>query len=402
MVRRKKMAKLIAVMITLGMVLGSMKQNVTKAAVPEVDDLSTVEFATEDDNVYGTKKAEWTSEKDVAKITFTVNAKPSISEEMETNHADIILVIDSSTSMLKDKNGNYNDYGETSETRLARVKAAAKGFVGGILSGNESKVRFGVVSFGNDATDRVKALTTSSSMSNDVTTIINSIDSIASGEGIGTNLQAALHMTEGIVTENKSYLQEQGKEGKQVVVVLSDGEPTYSYMANGYDVVISNIICSNSILLGDGTLYLLTRVNEEGVLVYTKYRIPYIDNNGQNQEIIIDNHGIVTVAQGKELAYHTGASIYAIGYGISGNDNANYVLNGIVSGSGFFINADTWTSNGFPDVSQILASIGTPVEVIIPTATNVKMVDQVPERFDVIETSLPQGMTYDAHTRTLT
>ena len=153
------------------------------------------------------KKAEWTDEKNgKAKITFTLTGGTMTS--LDIPYTDIVLVIDRSGSMSKDGSPKMDD-----------AKKAAVGFVNKFF-GNEAdqgykdKVQIAVVSYSSSA-DPVVGLT---NRINDLTSGINNIK--AKG---GTHIQAGIHSAQQILDTDKR------EKVKKLIVVLSDGEPTYSH-----------------------------------------------------------------------------------------------------------------------------------------------------------------------------
>lgn len=153
------------------------------------------------------KRAEWTDEKNgKAKITFTLTGGTMTSQDIPVT--DIVLVIDKSASMSKNGSPKMNN-----------AKKAAVGFVNkffgtGADQGYKDKVRIAVVSYSGSA-NTVVGLT---NKINDLTSGINNIK--ADG---GTHIQAGIHSAQQILNADTR------EKVKKLIVVLSDGEPTYSY-----------------------------------------------------------------------------------------------------------------------------------------------------------------------------
>ena len=129
-------------------------------------------------------------------VTVRIEAKDSSST------SDIVLVLDRSGSM--------------SGTRLASMKTAAKSFVSTLLSNPEqTRTRIAIVSFGPD-------VTLESGFSTNTATLNGIIDSMtASG---GTYTQAGLRSAGSQIATSTA--------DKRSIVLLSDGEPTYSTAIN--------------------------------------------------------------------------------------------------------------------------------------------------------------------------
>lgn len=120
-----------------------------------------------------------------------------------TKTSDIVLVIDRSGSM------GYND-------RMVRAKEAAEKFVSTLLpEGNDGNTRIAIVSFASGGT-------TNQPLTNNVNSLNNAIDGLqAKG---GTFTQAGIKQAEALLANSNADVKN--------IVILSDGEPTYSYDIN--------------------------------------------------------------------------------------------------------------------------------------------------------------------------
>lgn len=141
-------------------------------------------------------------------ISLDIKARDKI-EEPESY--DIVLVIDTSGSMI----GYGPWYGVNQKTarRMPSAKTAAKSFVNQLITNNDNKkVRIGIVPFSDDL-GKVTSLT------NNGYTLNNAIDSlIANG---GTFTQAGIRQARAMLNNSDA--------DNKIMVVLSDGLPTYSY-----------------------------------------------------------------------------------------------------------------------------------------------------------------------------
>lgn len=141
-----------------------------------------------------------------AKITFTLTGGTMTSQDIPVT--DIVLVIDKSASMSKNGSPKMNN------AKKAAVSFVDKFFGTGADQGYKDKVRIAVVSYSGSA-DTVVGLT---NKINDLTSGINNIR--ADG---GTHIQAGIYRAQQILdADNREKV-------KKLIVVLSDGEPTYSY-----------------------------------------------------------------------------------------------------------------------------------------------------------------------------
>ena len=108
--------------------------------------------------------------------------------------------------------GNYEDDGskkETDDRRITHAIAAAKQFVGGLLT-DGSKINVGLVGFSGSATAS-QALTQDKEQLNDA------IGSLTTAKSTGTNYAAGLNKAEEILAD--------GRNEQQFIVFISDGEP---------------------------------------------------------------------------------------------------------------------------------------------------------------------------------
>ncbi len=138
--------------------------------------------------------------------------------------SDVVLVIDNSNSMYTKKQYDSYPYGyyyvEDSSCRMYATKLAAKAFAEKLLDG-ESETRIALSVYGTDSRWTTEFYNKDSKAS-----LISKIESIApetdSANG-GTNQQAGIHVAQQLLASASST-------GKQKnIVILSDGEPTYSH-----------------------------------------------------------------------------------------------------------------------------------------------------------------------------
>lgn len=217
--KKKFFSQMLSLVLIVSLVMGNM--NIMTALAAE--DRSTVYFGTSNDDVYGTKKAEWVGER--AQITFDITAKKAINTVNQVVKTDIVLVLDRSGSM-------------SDNSKMSKVKIAAKEFVTGLLAGEYSdSVQMGVVTYSEGAS----SLLPGTGLSNNAETINSKITAIGTPSG-GTNIQAGLRKANEILAASKIDHASRNEEVKQYIVLLSDGEPTYSYQASGYDAVKQRLL----------------------------------------------------------------------------------------------------------------------------------------------------------------
>ena len=135
-----------------------------------------------------------------ADVTLTVNANGFTT----VDKTDVVLVLDRSSSM----NG----------TPMENTKTAAKDLIELLITDKtKAKTRAAIVTYGSDLLTSY----TSNSLTNDVTTLKDTINSIPSSKGgQGTNVHAGLIKAEELLSSS-------GTDTQKIVILLSDGEPTY-------------------------------------------------------------------------------------------------------------------------------------------------------------------------------
>lgn len=146
------------------------------------------------------------------KNTFDITLSTTTADDIKTtttsNAAHVVLVIDRSGSM--DDNN-----------KLKKTIKAAQDFVNAFFGKDAAADnKLAVVSFADDAS---MDFALSDSGSKDT---INAKIGKFSADG-GTNTQGALNMARGILSAGRKA------DVKDIIVILSDGEPTYSYMLTG-------------------------------------------------------------------------------------------------------------------------------------------------------------------------
>ena len=151
------------------------------------------------DGVIVSKIAERT-EQNAYNITLSVTVPDNI--VVPGTDTDVVLVVDSSGSM--------------SGTKMWSAKQAAKDFTEQLVSTKGATVRVGIVDY--DTTAQVVR-----QLSDDTEGLDKDLGKIeASG---GTNIQAGLHEARTMLNNSSS--------AKKVIVLLSDGDPTFSYPVRG-------------------------------------------------------------------------------------------------------------------------------------------------------------------------
>ena len=140
-----------------------------------------------------------------ADVTLTVNANGFTT----VDKTDVVLVLDRSSSM----NG----------TPMENTKTAAKDLIELLITDKtKDNTRAAIVTYGSNLLTSY----TSDSLTNDVTTLKDTINSIPSSiNNEGTNVHAGLLKAE-------ELLRSSGTDTQKIIILLSDGEPTYYLGSN--------------------------------------------------------------------------------------------------------------------------------------------------------------------------
>lgn len=142
-------------------------------------------------------------QKDTYKITLSVTTKDGVTTTPAAS-TDVVLVIDASGSMNK-------------EGKLENAQKAAEDFAE-IVLGEEAQGenRIAVVSYAENASTKCE-------LSEHLNTVEDAIDAI--GANGGTNIQAGIKAARDLLKDSKA--------DNKIILVLSDGEPTYSFQTTG-------------------------------------------------------------------------------------------------------------------------------------------------------------------------
>lgn len=153
-----------------------------------------------------------------AKVNLSVNANPYNTSVITNGKLDIVLIFDSSNSMNKPS-------GTLGETRMQAAKKAATNFANTLMD-DKGTVKIGIVEFGTRVLD-VQEMTTKKETVKKF--IKNKLDLPENNDDGGTNLQAAIERADTVLNNGKR------EDAKQIVIVLTDGIPTYfTYNNNIY------------------------------------------------------------------------------------------------------------------------------------------------------------------------
>ncbi len=258
---------------------------------------------------------------------------------------DVVLVIDKSGSMNQRAGGTlWNPL-----SRLYYAKLAAVNFAGRVLGPNGIPgSRVSIVSFSGPTTTsgdgNQNQASTDLNLSNNLTTVTNTINGITAVGG--TNTQAGFIQGQSVIQGPTSN---QNPNSNKVVIMFTDGLPTAS---NGNR---------------------------------------YADTTNINHV-----HIQSAIAAGKNIYQNNIADVFTIGLTTGMNATEKALADNILTqaqNKGYFPAPDsTDLDDIFDTISQSLGY----------SATNAKVVDKIGDNFNLVESSLPAGATYDGVNREIT
>lgn len=252
--------------------------------------------------------------------------------------SDVVLVLDRSGSM--------------GGQRLDKAKTAAKQFVNRLLT-DDSTTRIALVTFSGTG-NKVSDFTGVSGKEE----LINSINRMnASG---GTHIQAGLHQAKQLLNDSTA--------DEKTIVLLSDGEPTYSFVAgeatahtwpnNKYNSMLSNF--NYGYTIGSGSSYDLLD------WPWSDYRY-WVDGYR------VTSNGVPTISEAKHII-DAGMDMYTIGLEVGNNNDATYVLNNSQN-KGYY-------AGGQDDLAPIFDDIAAALKY---PATDAVVTDPLGEMFDLVQ-----------------
>ena len=279
--------------------------------------------------------------------------------------SDVVLVIDCSGSM--------------SGTKLQATRTAAKAFGDKLLT-EGSATRIAIVTFIDEATAHENGRFYTAS---ELSAFESAVDEATYANG-GTNQQAGIHKAQELLAAST---------GKQKnIVILSDGEPTYSYAITGsvtctrdakatyetgyfgyeyqanttmdVDWATANIVCNHDNIVGSGS----------GIAVKKESGLK-VNNCGKNSKYI--SHGIATIWEANQ-AKAAGTTIFSVALQ-AGTEGEN-TLKGCASDAakGYFAianndNVETKLTAAFETIAGSIAKAATNGSVTDPMSQHVNL-----------------------------
>ena len=327
--------RLLAILLALALVVSLMPVGVLAAPGGSTEDFEYVrgggEATDEDNNVTVSKTAKRTGE-NAYEITLSVTVPGNVT--VPGASADVVLVIDASTSM---KGGNINS-----------AKTAAKAFADELLAEGNTGVHMAVVTY-TDEPSTVCELT------DNAQSVKSAVDDIRISDDQGTNIQAGIYQARQLLAGSAAQ--------NKVIVVLSDGDPTYSYQSVGtgeythtnYVIYTDRELHEDTVeitgfdyntVLGSGSGYSLTYIDDFWDVFDPSYygasKINATCTCSENHTHSFDfryyeNNGEPAIAEAG-FAKDAGCEIYGLYLG-DPSDEAIYTMSGIATDGGHYMQA---------------------------------------------------------------
>ena len=295
-----------------------------------------------------------------ADVTLTVNANGFTT----VDKTDVVLVLDRSSSM----NG----------TPMNNTKTAAKDLIELLITDKtKDNTRAAIVTYGSNLLTSY----TSDSLTNDVTALKNTINSIPNSmDNQGTNVHAGLIKAE-------ELLKNSGDDTQKIVILLSDGEPTYyigtdnkrhgmgssdnyesDYCETGF---FGNYHYSGKCYVSEDDNTVAMEYSDRGRVFTTKDAYKPSTNTNNKATTMKAN----------------GTKIYAIGFGNGASGNAYEFLGKVASTP---TDKYRYTASDYAGLKEAFNKI---VNDFTTVATNAVVTDIVPAGFKIKEGTLPAGAT---------
>ena len=294
-----------------------------------------------------------------ADVTLTVNANGFTT----VDKTDVVLVLDRSTSM--------------DGTSMKNTKKAANDLVNLLITDKtKDNTRVAIVTYGSNLLTSY----TSNSLTNNATALKNTINSIPNSmDNQGTNVHAGLIKAE-------ELLKNSGDDTQKIVILLSDGEPTYyigtdnkRHGMGGSDNYESDY-CETGFLgyYYSGKCY-VSEDDNTVAMKYSDFGSVFTTKDAYKPSTNTNNKATTMKANGTK--------IYAIGFGNGASGNAYEFLGKVASTP---TDKYRYTASDYAGLKEAFNKI---VNDFTTVATNAVVTDIVPAGFKIKEGTLPAGAT---------
>ena len=295
-----------------------------------------------------------------ADVTLTVNANGFTT----VDKTDVVLVLDRSTSM----NGSS----------MENTKKAAKDLVNLLITDKtKDNTRAAIVTYGSNLLTSY----TSNSLTNNATALKNTINSIPNSmDNQGTNVHAGLIKAE-------ELLKNSGNDTQKIVILLSDGEPTYYIGTDnkrhgmGSSDNYEDDHCETNFFGNyhySGKCY-VSKNDNTVAMEYSDYGRVFTTKDAYKPSTNANNKATTMKANGTK--------IYAIGFGNGASGNAYEFLGKVASTP---TDKYRYTASDYAGLKEAFNKI---VNDFTTVATDAVVTDIVPAGFKIKEGTLPAGAT---------
>ena len=295
-----------------------------------------------------------------ADVTLTVNANGFTT----VDKTDVVLVLDRSTSM----NGSS----------MENTKKAAKDLVNLLITDKtKDNTRAAIVTYGSNLLTSY----TSNSLTNNATALKNTINSIPNSmDNQGTNVHAGLIKAE-------ELLKNSGNDTQKIVILLSDGEPTYYIGTDnkrhgmGSSDNYEDDHCETNFFGNyhySGKCY-VSKNDNTVAMEYSDYGRVFTTKDAYKPSTNANNKATTMKANGTK--------IYAIGFGNGASGNAYEFLGKVASTP---TDKFRYTASDYAGLKEAFNKI---VNDFTTVATDAVVTDIVPAGFKIKEGTLPAGAT---------
>ena len=295
-----------------------------------------------------------------ADVTLTVNANGFTT----VDKTDVVLVLDRSTSM----NGSS----------MENTKKAAKDLVNLLITDKtKDNTRAAIVTYGSNLLTSY----TSNSLTNNATALKNTINSIPNSmDNQGTNVHAGLIKAE-------ELLKNSGNDTQKIVILLSDGEPTYYIGTDnkrhgmGSSDNYEDDHCETNFFGNyhySGKCY-VSKNDNTVAMEYSDYGRVFTTKDAYKPSTNANNKATTMKANGTK--------IYAIGFGNGASGNAYEFLGKVASTP---TDKYRYTASDYDGLKEAFNKI---VNDFTKVATDAVVTDIVPKGFKIKEGTLPAGAT---------
>lgn len=339
------------------------------------------------------KTAEATSDRST-KVTLTIQTS-----ELKQPTADIVLVVDNSGSMeyCVDRDTRCS----AGNRRIDYAKTQANNLVKKLLPNNNTgSVRVGLVSFGTDYYEEQSLLVSTTDedgntinvlgLSNDIETVKNAINKLTFDGG--TNVQIGLQKAKELLSASNA--------DTKIVILVSDGEPTYFTDENGVihgtGTDDSHETCSSTwresgaywedtVTSSDGNTQTRNCVETDGTIILTQTRTKRTFSGWTDWKETYRNENLLIPSEAAEIeatalkSDSIKAEIYTIGFGSSATSLESFL--GKIASTNTEETTYAYTATNTAALEEAMEKIASSIKQTLATDATVE--DKIPAGFEL-------------------